>query len=197
MKHAKKLTLSLIALLLAGVLCFAFVGCASYNEGYEQLFAYIEENNKNEPGDTLQAEVTFDNISSYDARILFTVTEKGNRIRATSISDDVIEGQSSFLLEPEGFSESDPIEIEVMSDKIGGYYYKATSYLFTTTQTTFSLVNLQYSTSMVSNFKAVPSSLQSSVRQVLDMVVTYTGAMLKTALEDELGIPLELFYNEA
>lgn len=197
MKHAKKLTLSLIALLLAGVLCFAFVGCASYNEGYEQLFAYIEDNNKNEPGDTLQAEATFDNISSYDARILFTVTEKGNRIRATSISHDVIEGESSFLLEPDGFSAAAPIEVEVRTDKIGNYYYKGSTTLSSPTQSTFYITDIQYSTSIALNYKDVPITLQSTVKTRLETILKYTFSMFKSALEDELGIPLELFYNEA
>ena len=35
----KKTMAAAVALLLAGVLCFAFVGCADYNDGYEQLYA--------------------------------------------------------------------------------------------------------------------------------------------------------------
>ena len=197
MKHAKKLTLSLIALLLAGVLCFAFVGCTNYNEGYEQLFAYIEENNINEPGDTLQAYATFEGIDKYDANVLFTVSEKGKRISASCNSRTVIEGDSNYYLNPEGFSAAAPIEVEVRTDKIGNYYYKGSTTLSSPTQSTFYITDIQYSTSIALNYKDVPVTLQSTVKTRLETILKYTFSMFKSALEDELGIPLELFYNEA
>ncbi len=194
----KKTMAAAVALLLTDVLCFAFVGCADYNDGYEQLYAYIEENNVNEPGDSaLQAYATFEGIDRYDAYVLFTVTQKGNTIHASCNSRTVIEGESSYDLSPDGFSETAPIEIEVRTDRIGDYYYKGTTTLGSPTQSTFVISNIQYSTSIALNYKDVPISLQSTVRTALETVLKYTFSMFKSALDDELGIPLGSFYNES
>ena len=193
MKHAKKLTLSLIALLLAGVLCFALVGCGS-NQGYTKLYDYIKQNDISTTDGIIQASVDYDTTDSF---VIFTASaEQGDPVRVlvSNYASSNLDGEMSLQFDTDGFSASDPIVIETIFHT-SSRYYKGTADFTSFDQSSFTFRNIGSSTSENGTYTPVTSSMEDSVTDALIAATKFFCTVLEAVLSGEINITPESFYN--
>lgn len=139
----KKLRIIFACLLSAIVSCTMF-GCsaAEYNTGYDALWSYIFFHNESSTQGMIQASYE-GNVSSYYYNCVFATGEQGEDILVDVAFDGL--GAIEFLLDGNGFSEDEPLEMSIRTEQIGGFYFRGRTTVCSSEQDEFDISKLEFS----------------------------------------------------